>query len=363
LPEKYRFGEKRLANVQILAKNRAIDRHARKIIKLSFRDITIPFQIGPVTVRNRMVLAPMSGVTDLPFRQLAWRYGAGLVVTEMVASRELVGNKQESWSRLKGAGLTPHMVQLAGREAHWMAEAAKICAGNGADIIDINMGCPAKKVTGGYSGSALMRDPDHALSLIEATVNAVDVPVTLKMRLGWDENTINAPEIARRAENAGVQLITIHGRTRMQFYEGKADWDAIRAVREQISVPLIANGDVETMDDVQEILRRSGADAVMIGRGAQGRPWHPGVLAGHAAPDPGEIVEVALEHYAMMLEFYGEASGLRHARKHLGWYLERFAPELAVTDKVTIMTSKNPGEVADLVRRAFDAPAETREAA
>ena len=310
-----------------------------------------------------MVLAPMSGVTDLPFRQLAWRYGAGLVVTEMVASRELVGNKQESWSRLKGAGLTPHMVQLAGREAHWMAEAAKICADNGADIIDINMGCPAKKVTGGYSGSALMRDPNHALSMIEATVNAVDVPVTLKMRLGWDETTINAPEIARRAENAGVQLITIHGRTRMQFYEGKADWDAIRAVRDQISVPLIANGDVETMDDVQDILQRSGADAVMIGRGAQGRPWHPGVLAGHAEPGLSEITEIALEHYAMMLEFYGEGSGLRHARKHLGWYLERFAPGLAASDKVTIMTSKNPGEVADLVLRAFDAPVETREAA
>ena len=169
--------------------------------------------------------------------------------------------------------------------------------------------------------------------------------------------------LARRAENAGVQLITIHGRTRMQFYEGKADWDAIRAVRDEISVPLIANGDVETAEDVQDILRRSGADAVMIGRGAQGRPWHPGVLAGHAVPGFSEIAEIALEHYAMMLEFYGEGSGLRHARKHLGWYLERFAPDLALTDKVTIMTSKNPGEVADLVRRAFAAPAQTREAA
>ncbi len=316
-----------------------------------------PFSIGSVTIRNRAVLAPMSGVTDLPFRQLAWRYGAGLVVTEMVASRELVANRGESWARLKNAGMVPHMVQLAGREAHFMAEAAKIAADNGAGIVDINMGCPAKKVTGGYSGSALMRDPDHALSLIEATVNAVDVPVTLKMRLGWDENTINAPEIARRAEAAGVQLITIHGRTRMQFYEGRADWDAIRAVREVISVPLIANGDVETADDAREILRRSGADAVMVGRGAQGQPWLPAVLAGHAAPQRAEIADIAVEHYDMMLEFYGREAGLRHARKHLGWYLERFAPEMATSDKTQIMTSRDTGEVADLLRSALHANA------
>ncbi|EGP57166.1 nitrogen regulation protein [Agrobacterium tumefaciens F2] len=295
----------------------------------------------------------MSGVTDLPFRQLAWRYGAGLVVTEMVASRELVANRGESWARLKNAGMVPHMVQLAGREAHFMAEAAKIAADNGAGIIDINMGCPAKKVTGGYSGSALMRDPDHALSLIEATVDAVDVPVTLKMRLGWDENTINAPEIARRAEEAGVQLITIHGRTRMQFYEGRADWNAIRAVREVISIPLIANGDVETAEDAREILRRSGADAVMVGRGAQGQPWLPAVLAGHAAPHRAEIADIAVEHYDMMLEFYGREAGLRHARKHLGWYLDRFALEIATPDKVKIMTSRDTGEVADLLRSAL----------
>ncbi|MFF2321363.1 tRNA dihydrouridine synthase DusB [Agrobacterium sp. NPDC058088] len=316
-----------------------------------------PFSIGSVTIRNRAVLAPMSGVTDLPFRQLAWRYGAGLVVTEMVASRELVANRGESWARLKNAGMVPHMVQLAGREAHFMAEAAKIAADNGAGIIDINMGCPAKKVTGGYSGSALMRDPDHALSLIEATVNAVDVPVTLKMRLGWDENTINAPEIARRAQAAGVQLITIHGRTRMQFYEGRADWDAIRAVREVISVPLIANGDVETADDAREILRRSGADAVMVGRGAQGQPWLPAVLAGHAAPQRAEIADIAVEHYDMMLEFYGREAGLRHARKHLGWYLDRFAPEIDTPDKAQIMTSRDTGEVADLLRSALYANA------
>ena len=312
-------------------------------------------------MRNRVVLAPMSGVTDMPFRQLAWRYGAGLVVTEMVASRELVNNTAESWSRLRAAGFKPHMVQLAGREAYWMAEAAKICADAGADIIDINMGCPAKKVIGGYSGSALMRDPDHALTLIEATVKAVDVPVTLKMRLGWDENSLNAPEIAKRAEDAGVQLITIHGRTRMQFYEGKADWDAIRAVRDVVSVPLIANGDVNTPEDAQEILRRSGADAVMIGRGCQGRPWHAGVLAGAVGPERSEIADIAVEHYRMMLEFYGEQVAIRHARKHLGWYLERYAPALAGADKAAIMTSKEPPEVERLLYDALSEGAETRE--
>ncbi|WP_183870432.1 tRNA dihydrouridine synthase DusB [Rhizobium sp. BK491] len=319
--------------------------------------LAAPFSIGSVSIRNRVILAPMSGVTDLPFRQLALRYGAGLVVTEMVASRELVQDTAESWARLRSAGLKPHMVQLAGREAHWMAEAAKIATNNGADIIDINMGCPAKKVIGGYSGSALMRDPDHALTLIEATVRAVNIPVTLKMRLGWDENSINAPYIARRAEEAGIQLVTIHGRTRMQFYEGRADWNAIRAVRDVVSIPLVANGDVETAEDAEEILRRSGADAVMIGRGCQGRPWHAGVLAGHREPSRQEIVEIALEHYRMMLEFYGETVGIRHARKHLSWYLDRYASATAGTDKAKIMTSKDSGEVAASFRAALQAGA------
>jgi tRNA-dihydrouridine synthase B len=315
--------------------------------------LSSPLRIGNIEFRNRVALAPMSGVTDLPFRTLAWRFGAGFVVTEMVASRELVGNASESWARLKNSGIKPHIVQLAGREAHWMAEAAKIAAANGADIIDINMGCPAKKVTGGYSGSALMRDPDHALSLVEATVKAVDVPVTLKMRLGWDENSINAPLIARRAQEAGVQAITVHGRTRMQFYTGKADWDAIRAVREVISVPLVANGDVDTVADAQEILRRSGADAVMAGRSSQGRPWHVGVLAGAAShPDQAEIADIFVEHYEMMLEFYGADTGLRHARKHVGWYLDRFASDLAGAEKGSILTSTDPKSVA---ARASDA--------
>ena len=300
----------------------------------------------------------MSGVTDLPFRQLAWGYGAGLVVTEMVASRELAHNRGESWERLKGTGISPHMVQLAGREAHWMAEAARIAEANGADIIDINMGCPAKKVIGGYSGSALMRDPDHALSLIEAVVGAVSVPVTVKMRLGWDEQTMNAPHIAERAEQAGAQLITIHGRTRMQFYEGKADWDAIARVREVLTIPLIANGDVQNAADADEIRRRSGADAVMIGRGAQGRPWHLGVVAGCAEPGRDEKAAVACEHYTMMLSFYGREAGLRHARKHLGWYIDRVAPGAPASKKAELMTETNTDIVLrslrEILEGAFD---------
>ncbi len=294
----------------------------------------------------------MSGVTDLPFRQLAFRYGAGLVVTEMVASRELVFNAAESWSRLKGAGLTPHMVQLAGREPRWMAEAAKIAEANGAGIIDINMGCPAKKVIGGYAGSALMREPDVALALIEATVKAVSVPVTVKMRLGWDDASINAPDLSRRAEAAGVQAITIHGRTRMQFYEGKANWDAIAAVREAISIPLIANGDVQTSADVEDILRRSGADAVMLGRGCQGRPWHTGVLAGHPGPAATDIPAIAVEHYRLMMDHYGADVGVRHARKHVAWYLERHGAVLSQQEKAAIMTSKDPEFVA---KRLYEA--------
>lgn len=309
------------------------------------------FRIGPLEIRNRIALAPMSGVTDLPFRQLAWESGAGFVVTEMVASRELVGNTQESWSRLKNSGIDPHIVQLAGRDPGYMAEGARIAEGNGASVIDINMGCPAKKVIGGLSGSALMREPELALSIIDATVKAVNVPVTVKMRLGWDENSINAPHLAREAEARGAQMITIHGRTRMQFYEGRADWDRIAEVRDAVRVPLIANGDVETAEDVNEILRRSGADAVMIGRGAQGRPWHPGVLAGvREVPCNDEIALVFERHYRMMLDFYGHELGLRHARKHVGWYLDRHAGVIAPATKGEILTSRDPEFVVASVR-------------
>ncbi len=322
-------------------------------------NLSQPLQIGPVTARNRVFLAPLSGISDLPFRQLAWRHGAGLVFTEMVASRELVIDHPESHARLRGDGIDPHVVQLAGREARWMGEAAKIAEDAGAAMIDINMGCPAKKVTGGYSGSALMRDPDHALGLIEATVKAVSVPVTLKMRLGWDHDTLNAPLIAARAEAAGVQMITIHGRTRMQFYKGRADWDAIARVREAVTVPLIANGDVTSRADIAECLRRSGADAVMVGRGAQGQPWICGELAG--SPDiPADRKArnaVALEHYRAMIAHYGDDVGVRHARKHIGWYLETLAPETPADRKVTMMTSHSPDEVLEIFAEVLETAA------
>lgn len=231
-------------------------------------------KIGSIETRNSVFLAPMSGVTDLPFRKLAHELGAGLVVSEMVASQELSGAREDTVLRAAGHGaITPLAIQLAGRESRWMAEGAKIAQGLGADIVDINMGCPAQQVTRGLSGSALMRDLDHALTLIEATVEAVEVPVTLKMRLGWDEHTVNAPELARRAKSCGVKMITVHGRTRCQFYKGSADWNAISAVAEQISVPLVANGDAVTASNAAQMRKKSGADAVMVGRGAYGRPW------------------------------------------------------------------------------------------
>jgi nifR3 family TIM-barrel protein len=318
--------------------------------------------VGPVVVPNRVFLAPMSGISDKPFRQLVTEFGAGLVITEMVAGEQLVLRHPETVARAERTGAGPHVVQLAGREAHWMAEAARTATDAGADMIDINMGCPAKKVTNGYSGSALMRDLDHAMTLIEATVAATTVPVTLKMRLGWDHSSINAPELARRAENAGVRLVTVHGRTRCQFYEGRADWAAIRRVKEAVRIPVIANGDFLNFADMERMLGASGADGIMIGRGAFGRPWFPGAVAAFAATgrEPGApsgttLAALVQRHYEGILAHYGSALGVRCARKHLGWYADRLpANPTRSTIRRVLLAETRPAEVHRLIPRLFD---------
>jgi tRNA-dihydrouridine synthase B len=329
--------------------------------------LATPLRLGSLTIANRVFLAPMSGVTDEPFRARAVAHGAGLVVSEMVASGELAKGRRNSALRIRRPDVPVHVVQLAGRDAHWMAEGARIAAGEGADVIDINMGCPAKKVTGGYCGSALMREPDHALALIEAVVAAVDVPVTVKMRLGWDEDALNAPHIARRAEAAGVAMVTVHGRTRCQFYKGEADWRAIRRVKEAVSIPMVANGDVANLGDAIEALERSGADAVMIGRAHYGAPWLAGAVAARAAGlsapripiSPEEISNYVTDHYEDMLTVYGIEQGLRHARKHLGWYLDRHAPATDAESRRAIMTGTDPDGVIAALREALMRAGET----
>jgi nifR3 family TIM-barrel protein len=274
----------------------------------------------------------MTGITDAPFRRMTEKLGAGLVVSEMTASSALAAYKREARRRSDGTGVAINVVQLAGCEARWMSEAARIAQAEGADVIDINMGCPARMVTNIAAGSALMRNLDHALTLIDATVGAVSIPVTLKMRLGWDANSINAPELARRAQAAGIRLITVHGRTRCQFYKGDADWAAVRAVKASVDLPVVVNGDIRSLGDARHALQKSNADAVMIGRGAQGRPWLPGqiarALAGgvlESAPSLATQYEIIVTLYDEMLAHYGSAVGRRHARKHLGWALDAAA--------------------------------------
>ncbi len=304
----------------------------------------------------------MAGVTDFGMRRLAQRFGAALAVSEMLDAEFYLNGDREAAIRAAGEGMTPHVVQIAGCAPESLAEAARLAEAAGAAMIDINMGCPARRVTGGAAGSALMRDLELATRLLRAVIGAVKVPVSLKMRLGWDEAALNAPELARRAEAEGVAMLTVHGRTRCQFYQGKADWAAIRRVRQAVSIPLVANGDCTSAADAAAMREASGADAVMIGRAAIGRPWLVGQIAeqlarGVAQPELPATTrrDAAREHYRTLLSCFGREKGLRHARKHLAAYAHGSQHPDAAALRARLVTSENPAEVEALLAALLDA--------
>lgn len=320
-----------------------------------------PIDLGGAQIETPVVLAPMSGVTDLPFRRLARSLGTGLVVSEMIASQAMVRENRQTLKMAEVDGFgAPSSVQLAGCDPEVMAEAAKLAVDRGAAIVDINFGCPVKKVAlGQQAGSALMRDEVAAARILEATVKAVSVPVTLKMRMGWDHNSLNAPRLARIAQDSGIRMVTVHGRTRQQFYTGTADWDFIRRVKDAVQIPVIANGDIVVVQDALEALRRSGADGVMIGRGCYGRPWFPRMVAeflrtGIAPEEPSlpEQKRILLEHYQAMLEHHGRDPGVRLARKHVAWYSKGLPGSAEF--RVQVNQATTPEAVEALIHAFYD---------